>query len=627
MLQGGYLFRMGKPNTLTVERQMMEVDIACVGFGPAMGGFLTTLSRSLVAENGQVLLESGVMPGMPLQVLCYERADDISFGVSGVVTRGRSIRATFPGLDISEIPMASQVKSEKILYLLDPHEASRRSAGVRAMDRLAGIIADSNYACELPYIPSFLSKEEGIVISMGQFTQWVGNQLMASGLVQVWPGMPVSAPLIEGGRVMGIRLADQSVNRDGSPAAGYVPGMDIRAGLTVVGDGPVGPVGLALDRHFGLPPGNHQREWAVGMKLVVELPMTSTLETGAVIHTLGYPEPEIFGFLYVHPDRVASLGIFVPSWFDSPVRTSYRYLQHWMMHPALWPHLAGGTIRSWGAKSMKESGKRGEPFLVGEGFARIGEGSGSTNVLTGSGVDEAWATGVQLAEGVTELLQKGQPFNRENLEAAYLRRRRESWVEAEAGMAIQARDGFQQGVLSGLMGMGLTGFTGGRLNLGARIKRPYERIPSMEEYCRGRIAPEKIAEIQKSTLAKGSPMADAVMDSFGWPQIPLDGQILVSQQDALLLGGKVQAAAGYADHIFVIDPSLCEKCMPKLCVEICSGQALAYREGGGAPLFEREKCVHCGACLWNCTKPLKPGDELCNIEFCAGAGGLHSAEN
>ena len=612
---------------MTVERQTMDVDIACVGFGPAMGGFLTTLSRSLVSESGEVLLESGVMPGMPLQVLCYERADDINFGVSGVVTRGRSIRATFPGLNPADIPMATTVGHEKILYLLDPLGASRRSSGVRIMDRFVGAVADNDCAFELPYIPPFLSKEGGIVLSMGQFTQWVAGTLMSSGLVQIWPGMPVNAPLIEENRVVGIRLADQGVNKDGSPAAGYAPGMDIRAGLTVVGDGPVGPVGLALDRHFGFPPGNHQREWAVGMKLVVELPKESTLETGAVIHTLGYPEPEIFGFLYVHPDRVASLGIFVPSWFDSPVRTSYRYLQHWMMHPALWPHLKGGTIRSWGAKSMQESGKRGEPFLVGDGYARIGEGSGSTNVLTGSGVDEAWATGVQLAEGVVEILQKKEPFTRENLETAYLRRRRESWVETEVSTALQARDGFQQGVLSGLMGMGLTGMSGGKLNLGAVIKRPYERIPSLEDYCRGKIAPGKVEELQQNCTAQGNSLADPVMDLLGWPQIPFDGQLLISQQDALLLGGKVQAMPGFADHVVVSDPALCEKCNPQLCVEICSGEALAYREGGGAPLFEREKCVHCGACLWNCTKPLNPGDELCNIEFRAGSGGFHSAEN
>ena len=161
---------------MTVERQTMEVDIACVGFGPAMGGFLTTLSRALVDENGQPLLESGVMPGMPLQVLCYERADDISFGVSGVVTRARSIRASFPELDPAEIPMAAPVSDEKVLYLLDPHRRQppllRRS---RPWTRLVGAFSGENHAFELPYIPPFLHKEDGLVLSIGQFNQWVGN--------------------------------------------------------------------------------------------------------------------------------------------------------------------------------------------------------------------------------------------------------------------------------------------------------------------------------------------------------------------------------------------------------------------------------------------------------------------
>ena len=34
-----------------IERQQMAVDIACVGFGPAMGGFLTTLSRELAESR------------------------------------------------------------------------------------------------------------------------------------------------------------------------------------------------------------------------------------------------------------------------------------------------------------------------------------------------------------------------------------------------------------------------------------------------------------------------------------------------------------------------------------------------------------------------------------------------
>jgi len=616
---------------MTIEAQTMDVDIACVGFGPAMAGFLTTLSRGMVDENGLPLIESSSIPGMPPQVLCYERADDIGFGVSGVVTRARSIRETFPGLDLSEIPMACPVTKEEVLYLLDPVGASRRSTGLRFVDgcikALKAVLPVRDHALDLPYIPPFLCKHDGIALSIGQFNQWAGSNLMASGLVQIWPGMPVSAPLLDGEKVVGIKLADQGVNKDGSPTDCFMPGMQIRANLTVVGDGPVGAVGQVLDRMPGMPEDHHLREWAVGMKAVVELPESCTLEPGTVIHTFGYPEPEIFGFLYVYPDRIASLGIFVPSWLDSPVRTSYRYLQHWMQHPALWKHLQGGALRSWGAKSIQESGKRGEPLLAGDGFARIGEGSGSTNMLTGSGVDEAWATGTQLAEGVLELMKEGKPFTQENLEDAYVARRRKSWVEKECTIAKKARDGFQSGFLKGLIGMGLTGMTGGLLNLGGEIRRPQDRIPTLEEWCAGRIPPERIETIRKECVAKGKQMSDAVLDELGWPPVPHDGTLLVSQQDALLMGGKVQAAPGFADHVVFVDHALCESCDTQICVEICSGQAIARNEGGGVPLFDREKCVHCGACLWNCSKS-RPGDpERTNIDFRAGSGGLHSAEN
>ena len=103
-----------------IERQRMDVDIACVGFGPATAGFLATLSKGLVNEDGTPAVESNVMPGMPPQVVCYERADDTGFGVSGVVTRARGLRASFPDLDPAQIPMAATVGEEKVIYLLDP---------------------------------------------------------------------------------------------------------------------------------------------------------------------------------------------------------------------------------------------------------------------------------------------------------------------------------------------------------------------------------------------------------------------------------------------------------------------------------------------------------------------------
>jgi electron-transferring-flavoprotein dehydrogenase len=417
------------------------------------------------------------------------------------------------------------------------------------------------------------------------------------------------------------------VDKKGNPSDGFTPGMDVHAALTVIGDGPVGPIGRQLDERFGLPEGHHTRDWAIGMKFVVDLPADTPLKPGAVLHTFGYPEPEIFGFLYVHPDRVASLGIFVPSWFDSPMRTAYRYLQHWMLHPYLWRYLKGGKLRSWGAKTLGESGRRGEPYLVGDGYARIGEGSGSTNVLTGSGVDEAWATGTQLAEAVIELLKAKKPFTKQNLDETYVKRRRASWVEAEGRVAEKSRDGFQKGVATGMIGMALAGLTNGKFSLGHAPVQPWKRIPMVEDYFAGKISRDDIAKIRDECKTKNISLHGALMDKAGWPAIPFDGQLLVSHQDALLMGGKAQAPHGYADHVVFLHPELCEKCGARICIEACSGQAITPGEGDGVPAFDREKCVHCGACVWNCSQPLPENPERTNIAFRAGAGGLHSAEN
>lgn len=586
----------------------LDADIVCTGFGPAMGGFLTTLTRGL-QEAADQPLDSRAMPGLPPQVLCYERADDIAFGVSGVVTRARAIRASFPELNADEIPMAARVSDEKLVYLLDPVGASRRPALMKLADQvfqaLSGVLHVEHQGFALPYCPDFLHKKDGFVFSLGQFNQWVGQQVMMTGLAQIWPSTPVAGPLMEDGKVAGVVLAGD--------------GTEVRAALTVVGDGPVGQVSRRLDEMVGMPEGHERDEWAVGMKMVIDLPESCELEEGTVFHTIGYPEPEIFGFFYVHPGRVASVGIFVPSWLESPVRTAYRYLQHFVQHPYLWRYVKGGRLRSWGAKSLLESGRRGEPFLAGDGYARIGEGSGSTNVLTGSGVDEAWLTGVQLGEAVLEMYREGLPFTQGNLEARYVARRRKSWLEQESKVAEKARNGFQRGVLEGFLGMGLAGMTGGSLF----VPRPREdkKPRRAEDFYVGRLSRSEIERAKERAEREGRPLHDLLMDLCGWPRIEYDGEVLVSHQDALLMGGKVQAPSEFADHVVFRQAQVCRECETHLCVEICSGEAIhvAAEDPGGTPAFDREKCVHCGACLWNCPDS--------NIEFSAAPGGLHSAEN
>ena len=168
--------------------------------------------------------------------------------------------------------------------------------------------------------------------------------------------------------------------------------------------------------------------------------------------------------------------------------------------------------------------------------------------------------------------------------------------------------------------------TGGRFFLRGKPLLPHERFQSLEAFYQGKGSGSRIRQIQEDCRARGVSAHAALMDAVGWPSIPYDGQLLLTQQDALLIGGKVQAPPGYADHVVFLYPTVCAACGPQVCVEICSGQAITPGEHG-VPQFDREKCIHCGACLWNCAHPIRPGSTQTNLVFHAGAGGLHSAEN
>ena len=85
-------------------------------------------------------------------------------------------------------------------------------------------------------------------------------------------------------------------------------------------------------------------------------------------------------------------------------------------------------------------------------------------------------------------------------------------------------------------------------------------------------------------------------------------------------------AESHGRPVVFLYPSLCETCGTRICIEVCSGEAITA-SAEGPPQFDREKCVHCGACLWNCSQALEEDPERTNIEFRAGAGGLHSTEN
>jgi electron-transferring-flavoprotein dehydrogenase len=194
--------------------------------------------------------------------------------------------------------------------------------------------------------------------------------------------------------------------------------------------------------------------------------------------------------------------------------------------------------------------------------------------------------------------------------------------ETEGRIAENARNGFQRDFVGGMFWMGMAGLTKG-LAVSSEHQRPtHERLKSIEDYFSDRVP---LCQIERVRAIGGS-MHDRLMDLSGWPPIQHDGQLLVSHQDALLIGGKVQGSPGAGDHVHFIRQDLCDTCRSQICIEMCSGEAIAAGKDRTSPVFDREKCVHCGACLWNCSRLVADLDRV-NIEFRAGGGGLHSAEN
>jgi len=145
----------------------MAVDIVCVGFGPAMGGFLTTLSRNLVKEDGTPIAEShrGAPPAAAGHLLRVARTTSAS-GVSGVVHAGaQASRRVFRSSTRRRFRWPAPVRHEKIAYLLDPIGVSRRSLRVargRPFDPRGqmGRCRSSTRSLNLPWVPPVLRKHE-----------------------------------------------------------------------------------------------------------------------------------------------------------------------------------------------------------------------------------------------------------------------------------------------------------------------------------------------------------------------------------------------------------------------------------------------------------------------------------
>ena len=413
------------------QRETLEIDVLFIGAGPAGLAGAYQLARLVARHN-----ESGGARIEP-SIAVLEKGKEIgSHALSGAVVDPRGLAELFPE-DWRQAPFEAEVGKEEVLFLTE-----RRGFA-------------------LPLIPPPLRNHGSYVASLGKLVKWMAARVEGAG-VDVFTEFPAALALVEDGRVVGVRTGDKGIDRHGKPKANHEPGVDLRAKVTVLAEGPRGTLAKQLERDFELQAGANPQVYSIGLKEIWELP-AGRVEPGQVIHTIGWPlDRRTFGggFLYGMQGNQLIVGLVVGLDYHNPWLDPHLEFQRLKTHPRVRKLLEGGRMTHYGAKALPEGGWFSMPRPYGDGFLLTGDSAGLINSQRLKGIHLAIKSGMLAAETAFEALRDG------DASAASLGRYRQkidaSWMRDELWAVRNFHQAFDHGMLAGMFQAGIGMVTGGR---------------------------------------------------------------------------------------------------------------------------------------------------------------------
>jgi len=471
-----------------IQRDVLEVDVLFVGGGP--GSLAGAIRLAQLLEER----EKAGKPAGEVTIAVIEKAAEFGFhSCSGAVLDPRAIAELLPDYREMGCPIEADVVHDEVWYL---HENERVKA---------------------PFVPKPMQNHGNLVISLGRLVKWMAGLAEATGKVNLFPATPGAELLYDGDAVVGVRTGDKGVDKDGNRKPNFEPGIDIRAKLTVLGEGVRGSLAKTLIEKRHLDAQSEPQVYSIGIKELWQMPRGS-VEPGRVIHTMGWPlDDATFGgaFIYTMADDIVDIGLVVGLDYENPNLEPHALFQKLKTHPRIAAMLQGGKMIQYGAKALPEGGWRTVPRPYDKGVLLIGDSASFLNPMRLKGVHTAMKTGMIAAETAFEHLWgehhgDGHAANGhghddhashddhghggghghgeeaedplENPLSVYWTKVSGSWVGDELRSTRDFHAGFSHGTIAGLVNAGMVLATNGMGLFGGKGRAGHEEMHKVEDY-------------------------------------------------------------------------------------------------------------------------------------------------
>ena len=347
-------------NAAETERDVMEYDVVTVGAGPAGLAFAIRL-KQLNPE---------------ISVCVIEKASTIGAQIlSGAVIETGPLDALLPHWRDNPPPICVDAKDDEFWLL--------SKTGGR----------------KLP-VPPGMHNKGNVIVSLGAMCAWMAPQAEALG-VEIYPGFAAAETLhADDGTVIGVRIGDMGIAKDGSHKPGYTAGIDIHAKVTVLAEGARGHLTKRLVKRFRLDADSDPQGYSIGIKELWQVP-EDRVSPGKIVHSFGWPaDSHTYGgsFLYHLDKGRIALGYVSGLDYSDPEYKPWEAFQQWKNHPMIQPLLEGGSILSAGARAIVTGGYQSLPKVEMPGALLIGDTAGLLNVPKVKGTHQAIRSGMLAAE-------------------------------------------------------------------------------------------------------------------------------------------------------------------------------------------------------------------------------------